>query len=258
MRPASALCILASVSVSLAACQRGRPYRPTGARPAPTASAALSRELSRAAEARALVRTEISRSFALPAHLGERRCPDAKLDALPEGERELPLAVSDSRYQGRSVLPLPVKRHLVDPDPSLLEAELVGIDHSGSQDSAVDAIQWLASRRYVAVFHILDFARARRFHRIGHRHAEWDAGRILAWLVIHDVASGKALCQTRLAVAGDAHGAPLSVRLRSRTRDRLTEQLGQRLRRAARPALARLSSVLFLRGDARAPGVAAR
>lgn len=257
MRARSALWLLPAV-LAVAGCQRVRPSRPARARTAPAASAALARERSRVAEARQLVRTEISRSFALPTHLGDQRCPDAELRKLPMAQRELPLAVSDSRYQGKSVLPLSVMRHLVDPDPSRLESGLVGIDHSSSEDAAIDDIRWLASRRYIAVFHIVDFASARRFHRVGHRHAEWHAGRILAWLVVHDVQSGKALCQTRISVRGDAHGAPLSIRLRSRTRSRLTEKLGTRLREAAGPALARLGSVLFLRGSARAARLAAR
>ncbi len=194
----------------------------------------------------------------MPVHLGERRCPDAELAKLPGPQRELALALSDSRYEGRSVLPLSVTHHLVDPDPSRLESELIGIDHSASQDAAIDTIHWLAARRYVAVFHIVDFAGARRFHRIGHRHAEWDAGRIQAFLVVHDVRSGEAICQTRLVVAGDARGAPLSIRLRSRTRDQLTEELGKRLRQDARRALSRLTSVLYLRGDSPADKLAAR
>lgn len=248
---------MASAILGFAACQRGRP-RPLETAPAPAASVALAHERSQLAEARALVRTEISRRWTLPAKLHEKRCPDAELRSLPEAQRELALAVADSRYQGRSVLPLEVTRHLVDPDPNRLEAQLVGIDHQGSSDAAVATIRWLAARRYVAVFHIVDYGGARRFHRIGHRHAEWDPGRILAWLVIHDAKSGKAICETRLAVAGDAHGAPLAIRLRSGTRRRLTEQLGKRLRRAARPALSRLSSVLYLRGDAHAARLAAR
>lgn len=257
MRVRPALCFLAAALLSFAACRRSRPHRAV-AEPSTGAKAALARERSRVAEARGLVRTEIARSFVLPTRLGERRCPDKELRQLPDGQRELALAVADSRYQGRSVLPLSVTRHLVDPDPDRLESELVGIDHSVSRDAAIDSIRWLAARRYVAVFHIVDFAAARRFHRIGHRHAEWDPGRILAWLVVHDVQSGKALCETRLAVAGDAHGAPLSIRLRAETRARLTEELGKRLRQDARPALARISSVLFLHGDAPAARLAAR
>lgn len=257
MRARSGLCFLASAALSLAACRRARPH-PAALEPASAAKAALARERSRVDEARGLVRTEIARSFTLPTHLGEKRCPDAQLRKLPKAQRELALAVTDSRYQGRSVLPLRVTRHLVDPDPSRLESELIGIDHSATPDDAIDSIKWLAARRYIAVFHIVDFAKARRFHRIGHRHAEWDPGRILAWLVVHDVQSGNSICQTRLTVIGDAHGAPLSIRLRSVTRDRLTEELGKRLRQEARPALARLSSVLFLRGDSPAARLAAR
>jgi hypothetical protein len=50
---------------------------------------------------------------------------------------------------------------------------------------------------------------------------------------------------------GDATGAPLRVRLRSDTRDRLTDALGERLRRATSDALAKISGALLLPGAGR-------
>lgn len=247
--------VMAAVCVALgvAACDRPAPLD-VQALPAPasTAAAAASADAARARAAADRLRMQIGRSYPTPHELDEQRCDDDAIRAgTSPGDRELSLAVVDSRADGRSVLPLRIKRYLLEPDPSALSMVLAGIDASRSKDAALDDARWLEARRYVGVYHVLDFALPRRFHRPDKRHAEWNAGRLDALFVVHDANSGAALCRKRITILGDATNASLAPRLRSDVRDRLTDTLGKRMRAATAAALARISAVLVLRGETR-------
>lgn len=243
-------------ALAVAACDRPSP-RQSAPPTATSAAPAPARDDTAAARAAAdRVRAIASRTYAMPRELDEQHCDDAALRAgASPDDLEIALAVADARADGRSVLPLRVKHFLLDPDPSALGMVLSGIDPSLPTSTALDTAAWLEARRYVGVYHVVDFSMPRRFHRPEKRHAEWHAGRLDALLVIHDAKSGAALCRTRITIVGDATGAPLAPRLRSDVRDRLTDKLGKRMRAATPGALARISAVLALRGETRTASV---
>lgn len=215
----------------------------------PTPAAAAAPRRTAIAAARAEVRTALALRLPTPRRLRQVACP--KFELANERERELGLAVVDARYDTRSVLPLEVTRHLIQPDLHRIDAVLAGIERPDELDAALETAQRLAGQRFIGAYHVIHYKGPKWYVKTSTMRPAWDAGRLDAWFVVHDAKSGEALCSTRIQIAGDATGAPLRVRLRSDTRDRLARALGERMRAATSPALAAISNGLVL------PGVAA-
>jgi hypothetical protein len=221
-------------------------------KPAPPPAAALaparppSAEGTQAARARLLVLR--TREPIRPARFAERRCDDSALATRPEVERELSLRVTDGRYDKRHVLPMRVTRHVTAPDLNRLDQILAGVEAPDEKEAALSSVERLSRQRLVGVHHVVHYVAPKWVVRVGKLKPAWEAGRIDTWFAVHDAATGEALCSTRVSVVGDATGAPLRVRLRSDTRDRLTDALGERLRRATSDALAKISGALLLPG----------
>ncbi|MEB2314166.1 MAG: hypothetical protein OZ921_19860 [Sorangiineae bacterium] len=252
-RAALALCLPLALAACDALSRRAGSAEPLARAVRSPAAPAASPTDARVAGARAerlaaRLREGLGRRFPLPRKLDDERCDDARLRAAGSGDAlELALTAVDERPGAKNVLPLVVTRALIAPEPAELALALEGIAPERAPGEALGEAEWLERRRYLGVYHVLDFGLPRRFHRPERRHAEWDAGRLDALFVIHDAASGAPLCQSRLTVHGDATGAPLAVRLRSDVRDRLTRALGAELRRRTPAALAGMSGALRLR-----------
>jgi hypothetical protein len=237
----------------LVACDRAPSPSPPVA--APAAKQAPAGELE-AKTARARIQDRLNHPPTRPERFKQQRCPDAEIGRHPPAERELSLRVLDARYDLRRVLPQRVTRHLTAPDLNELDQVLAGVDAPGAAEqkrAALGSVERLVRQRFVGVYHVTHYAAPKWVVRVGRVKPVWDAGRLDTWFAIHDAESGEALCASRVSVVGDATDAPVRVRLRSDTRDRLTDELGERLRAATPGALGRISSALVLPGSAEPP-----
>jgi hypothetical protein len=97
------------------------------------------------------------------------------------------------------------------------------------------------------VYHVLDYSEPKLIRRIGKLRKEWLPGVLSASFVIQDLERQKPVCQTEvMIVQNDVREAPISARLRSMTRDRLTKDLGTQLQARAAEALSHISGQLRL------------
>jgi hypothetical protein len=216
----------------------------SGPRP-PRAEPAPARPSDRAASYAKLT-PWLTRHDELPRRVGERHCPDDVIrgQATQENERTLMLRVEDARVEKKSVLPLHVTSAVSSLDLGELEAAVTREEIGNLDRDSAARIDWLASRRFVGVFHVIDYSTPRWIHRLDRAKSEWVAGWLTAWLVVHDARTGDALCSTQVTVRNDTTGAPLQRRLRSETAERLTGELGSSLRSRTRESLARISDAL--------------
>jgi hypothetical protein len=221
----------------------GPPPARDGEPPPPAPAASSNAQIP---AARRLLRSFRERPPATPARPREQRCDAPAFERLSGAERELSLRVVDARPDTRPVLPLRITSRLTEPDLSELDAVLAGIEQPEARPRALQIVETLASRRFVGVYHVVHYASPKWVVRAGHAKPSWEAGRLDAWLMVHDAKTGDALCGTRIAVLGHAQGAPRAVRLRSDTREQLQTALGERLRESTRAALARLGGELVV------------
>jgi hypothetical protein len=148
--------------------------------------------------------------------------------------------VVDARLVQKQLLPLSITNQLVEPNVPALESALAEVAGAGQRSVAVERTLALADEKYVSVLHITAYAAPRRIHRLGRRRAEWVPGVLEAWLAVHQLDTGVPLCQTRLLLRNDVTGESVSLRHRSATRERLTQQLGTELAKRLGPAMTRL------------------
>ncbi len=248
--PAHAAPLLALVLTLAGACDAPRP-RSSRAQPdaGPTPVVDAKRTASVAA-ARAKIRARIRRHAALPKKIGEKRCEDSELvrRAKDSAARVLQLTTEDARYQAKSLLPLSITDQLTVPRWTALEDALAGVGDPSANDvdvgGALAAVRLHDQRRFLGTYHVVYFRVPKRIHKLGKRKAEWVAGVLDTWFVIHDASSLEPLCQTRLTVRNDVKDAPLAVRLKSDTRNALVRTLGRELRDATPAAVSRISGVL--------------
>jgi hypothetical protein len=189
----------------------------------------------------------IAKDWSAPRGTREEKCDDAQWKDLPAEARTLVLAVRDARFEKKQILALDLTGHLTQPKLHALRDELALLAPGRAPSEIVtDEIEQLAKRRFVGVFHITEHYGAERVFRVDRGRWEWLPGTLVTWLSIHDATSGASLCQTQLVVKNDTRGAPLAVRLKSDTRERLTRELGRDVRVEATRALRRISAVLEL------------
>lgn len=231
--------------LALAACEQ-RPAPADDRAPPPVARATQAPRRVEIRNARAQIRTSLSRPLPAPKRMKDSQCAD--LGSLDDDERLLSLRVVDARYDKRWVLPMRVTRHLTAPDLNQLEAVLAGADESGDPKSALAAVARFSRQRFIGAYHVIHYESPKWVVRADSMRPRWNAGRLDAWFAIHEAATGIPRCAARLTVIGNAEGAPVRARLRSDTRDKLTTALGVRAREATRDALARIAPELKLPG----------
>lgn len=183
----------------------------------------------------------------------KKSCPDSELDGSPDAG--LWLDVRDARYEGKQLLPLVItqqlkSRPIVDTQSALLDDPAL---IAASLGSAADlarvraAVEQLERQRYKAVFHVLGYSEPKLVRKLGKAKREWLPGVLSASLAVHQLETGRVVCQTPILVArNDVRDAPLGARLRSATRDRLVRELGAELRREGSRALAGITRRLTL------------
>lgn len=210
------------------------------------------------AELQEKLRPWLSRRDERPKKLSEQACPDEVISAATdEGQRAIALRAQDARWEKRSLIPLRVTAEVTFPDPPSLESAL--IRHESRLDpKLLEQIEWLSERKYVGVFHVLDYAAPRVIQRVGRAKPEWVAGWVLAWLSVHDARSGEPMCATQLHVKNDVSQAPLTKQRRSEITEQLTSALGRQLREAAPSALSKISKVLYIDAGEQAVAASAR
>lgn len=188
-----------------------------------------------------------------PTQWQKKPCPDAELD--PAQADRLWLDVRDARFEGKQLLPLVIteqlrSRPIVETHSPLLDDPALVADTLGSAGDAAEvrtAVEQLERQRYKAVFHVLGYSEPKLIRRLGKAKREWLPGVLSAALAVHELETGRVLCQTQILVArNDVSDAPLGARLRSTTRDRFVRELGERLRQDAAVALAGITRLLAL------------
>ena len=199
----------------------------------------------------------LARDLPQPRSLTPRVCPDDALRQAGEPST-LHLLVRDTRYDRRQLLPLgitrrmapdelePIRKRFEQPDDELalhLYRRLRRYeDATASQQELAD----LAARPFVAVAHVLGYIEPRLTRKPGARRRHWRPGVLDTMLVVYDLRDGQSLCQVRTTVRNDTSDAPILIRLRSDTRDRLKLQLADRWREMAVRQLGQITSYLQL------------
>ncbi|MBI3200547.1 MAG: hypothetical protein HYZ29_03320 [Myxococcales bacterium] len=179
----------------------------------------------------------------------EEKCDDGKWQGLPPESRTLVLSVRDARFEKKQLLPLDLTGPLTAPKLHALRDDLALSPPGQAPPSSVtDEIRSLDGRRFVGVFHVTEHFGADRVFRTDRGRWEWTPGTLVAWLAVHDAATGAALCQTQMVVKNDTRSAPLAPRLKSDTRQRLTRELGRDLKSEAARALRRITLLLEMPG----------
>ena len=187
-------------------------------------------------------------------------CPDQVLlaDSPNLPERTLTLAVHDARYQAESLLPLAVTDPLQTRDDARLlgfyepsQAELANpferlLKSEADAKAAEQEVARLEQRQYKGVFHITLFKKPHLIRKKNKRRREWTRGVLRAWLAIYAIDTSKLLCQVEVISITDVGDAPITIRLRADTKQRLVRELTEELREKSQQALGSISKVLVL------------
>ncbi|MCA9594543.1 MAG: hypothetical protein KC776_14565 [Myxococcales bacterium] len=244
--------VLALCALAVSACD---PPHKAPAPPREEPHPAAADRAAKVAAARSKTRAHLGRHATRPRKIAEKTCDDSELKrrAPDSAARVLTLATEDARYEAKSLLPLRITNQLTVPRWTDFEDVLAGVGDRGQTpeviDEAVRGVERESARRFLGVYHVLYYSVPKRIHKLGKRHAEWVAGVLDAWFVIHDAQSLTPLCQAHITVRNDVKDAPLAVRLKSDTRDALVTTLGGELRSASKEALSRMTGVLTMPDD---------
>lgn len=192
------------------------------------------------------LRRRLNRPLELPKRPKARACPDdeiAERVAAPKAQGVVVL-VRDARPASRVLLPLRMTRAVTQQEWTLSDVM------PGARDDAEQRLAELEAtfhRRYAVVFHITLF-QAPKWVRKPDKNwrPEWIAGWVRGFVSVFDLETGAGKCRAELSVRNDVSEAPLSVRMKSQTRDALTRELGVMLREEGARALAGITEVLRL------------
>jgi len=222
----------------------------------PTAPAARNREeaLRRARFELAVLARELERERPAASTRSAERCPDPLLRAAG-GDPTVFVRVSDRRADQRQLVPLSVRRAIGRDELEPLRDELDGRREDGARgrsgalstaeiERARGRIARLRARPYVAEFELSAYAEPRITRRAGSLRSEWVPGILAARLTVYDRRDGAVRCQTPLLVRSRVADAPVSLRLRPATRERLIDELGTELHAAGARALPAMSDHL--------------
>jgi hypothetical protein len=185
------------------------------------------------------VQSRWSRAFPLPERTGRRTCPPlAKPDTM------LLTLVRDSRIEPRHLLPLRLTERLASSELAMLAADTAG---SKNHEDTLRHFDQLSARRFVGVFHIVDYAAPQRIRRIDRPKPEWIAGVLVAAFTVYDLDRHDPQCHVQLVVRNDVKDVPLSRRLQARVRERLIDELADLLHSEAERAIGGITRELTLR-----------
>lgn len=197
-------------------------------------------------------RTRLERDRELPPKRGRESCPDETLTADSEDARTLVVRVRDGRDETRSLLPLKLLASLESDEFSALRslrtegaAGLGNMQRIARSDEsarrALEVIEILERRPYLAEIVVESLVEPRLFRRKKAPRSEWSAGHLVGRLVVYELRSERGICQAPLKVNGDLRGATIRHTLRERTRERLLAALLDRTWSAAEAALSAIS-----------------
>jgi hypothetical protein len=173
-------------------------------------------------------------------------------------ERTLTLAVHDARYQAESLLPLAVTQPLqsrdgarvfgfYEPHPSGLRApreRLLGSEADAT--AAEQEVAQLEQRQYKGVFHVTLFKKPHLIRKKNKRSREWTRGVLGTWLGIYAIDTSELLCQVEVISVNNVDEAPIAIRLRADTQQKLVRELTEQVIEKTQHALASVSQVLVL------------
>jgi hypothetical protein len=241
--------VLAALLAAFSTCcsdarKNKRSKDPAAALAASSEPAALAQ---RVAYRRFQVTERLTAELPRPERFREQPCPDPSLDRRAP---TLVLATDDVRYEPKHLLPLDLLEQLLGPDrrfaphalkfgetaPAALSVE--------EAESALSELEALAERRYKAVYYVTDYASPKLIRKKNRVRSEWLPGVVASWLVVHDLKSGRALCQTQVIARNDVTDEPISRKMKASVRQRLIIELAGTLRSEGKLALARISSTL--------------
>lgn len=190
-----------------------------------------------------------------PSELVETKCPDDTIArATPtRAARLLLLDSQDDRAVAKDLLPVTLTEWLTTGDVQRLDRRFGSVGEPRrllptvqAGREALDELAALEARRYKGVYHVILYVEPRLQRRKWPKKPRWLPGWVLAWFAVHDLETGRALCQVELSVKNDVSDASTSRRMRSTVEKRFVSELGERLRRESKTALARISDVLVL------------
>ncbi len=207
-------------------------------------SAKLSYEAAR-------LRRRFAQPFAGPVELKERACPDSRLDPLGETELTLGLESSDSRANPKNLVPFKILESLrvdalarVESDalePTSRDDGLRLVRSLAQGEQALLQLRMLSKQRFLGVFHIVHYKEPELTYSPRKNRREWLPGSVIAWLVVHDLDTGDAVCQTALRAQNRISDAAGARQLREVMRTQLQNELILALRTASVPALQRIT-----------------
>jgi hypothetical protein len=252
------LCVIVAC-VTSAACERlGDVDEPRAA--ARAASGASDGPNVRALSMRlAYQRGKLEQRFEQPLILPDKRppktCPDAKIeDHAPDApSRMLVVRTEDARPQAKNLLPLQLSEELRSHDFDRLEKLFLPTSGGGALrmlanvrdfETAQNELEVLSRRRYRAQFLVTDYRNPRLVYKVTKNRREWLPGVIAARLVIFELDSERAICESLLVAVNDTRQAPTTFRSQENTRNRLVKMLAHLLQEQAVIALSRMTSTL--------------
>ncbi|MBN2192929.1 MAG: hypothetical protein JW751_08935 [Polyangiaceae bacterium] len=202
----------------------------------------------------AVLAHELARERSRPPRQSRMRCPDATLRGAG-GDPTLVLLARDDRLDRRSLVPLALLRELArdELDPvraalglagSAVEREVAAAPSNADLMRAKSSLASLRDRPYVAEILLTAYAEPRIIRKVGALRSEWVPGLLAADLAVYERRSGTIVCQAPLLVRNHVADAPIAVRLRPSTRERLTLELGSELHVAGAAALAEMTDYL--------------
>ncbi len=207
-------------------------------------SAKLSYETAR-------LRRRFAQPLAGPAELAERTCPDSRLAQLGETELMLGLEAADSRTNPKNLVPFKLLESLridalarVENDalePSSHDDKLRLVRSIARGERALLELRALSKQRFLGVFHIVHYKEPELTYSPRKNRREWTPGNVIAWLVVHDLETGDAVCQTSLRAQNRINDGASNSQVREVVRSKLQNELILGLQTASVVALRRIT-----------------
>ena len=176
---------------------------------------------------------------AAPGHTLVLRTHDARAEARTPLSLQLVTALSSDEFA--KIVP-----HFSGGAAALWDPQSAAPRTTEDGALALDALDALAKRPYLAELRIETYSEPNLFRRKDAPRSEWNPGVIAGRLVVYDLSERRALCQAPVLVRGNAEGMPIRRRLREQTRAKLREALNERTYAELEGALASITSRFVL------------